>query len=667
MLRKVKRKKKTRCAFSSKTFIIVIIFNCKCIYNYKKKTKQNENNQKEGDCSAVVNSCRFFIKFLQLLKQHGTLTCCFCIFAGTKVKSQEVLTDSQENAEVHEQVAEVGEKYVDETETEDDAEGENVIEVTSGGTSWAFKQWGVHLMFPPDSVSENTSIMVHRCKYSVRSPQLQEHEAITSNVIELYSLNGRELKFNTKVKLSLSHSTTHLQGYELVMKKLIDKETNYWEDVDCTRDIRCRQGFEDSHPSHMKITDVFFPVAQADISECSTYAVVCRLKASPTYTITSGGGSFSHPDFPDVTITIPENAVTNKAKFPLELKVQEVSKEEFEVEGKFLGPVLRIKCFQAVQFLKPVTIQLPISLREQQDLNVNATTCLVRVLFLKPDNDQKEWIDITDDLVKPPSLDGKFVRFHVERFSAYSHYVEWENENSRLYGQRIINFYNSRIVVQPKLTVFFAYFRPDLLNILCLMCCPAHLKGKVRKQLKRQGIKPISGNSKEDMVPGHDKASVFVSGGICPKEKRDMKETFLRVLEHNSDDAELEVRFLDDKFVARVEFYGMSTARVPPLCKLHLRTPTARKEGIPTEGVLQYLSKRVLDPDWKRLGRQLNFHEADLQEFDNSHGQISEKAYAMLLKWKQRGGSDATYNVLYQALCDKYVGRKDLAQEFCCY
>ena len=109
-------------------------------------------------------------------------------------------------------MAEVGEKYVDETETEDDAEGENVIEVTSAGTSWAFKQWGVHLMFLPDAVSVHTSIVVQIWKYSVRSPPLQEHEAITSNVIELYSLNGQELKFNTKVKLSLSHSATDLKG-----------------------------------------------------------------------------------------------------------------------------------------------------------------------------------------------------------------------------------------------------------------------------------------------------------------------------------------------------------------------------------------------------------------------------------------------------------------------
>ena len=637
----------------------------------------------------VVNRCRFFIKFLQILKQHGTLTCCFCICAGTKVKSQGVLAEeSQEDAEVHEQVAEVGEKYVDETaetetETKDDAEGENVIKATSEGTSWAFKQWGVQLMFPPNAVSEHTSIVVHRWKYSVRSPPLQEHEAITSNIIELSSLNSHELKFNTKVKLSLSHSATDLQGYELVIKKLIDKETNYWEDVDGTRDIRCRQDFEDNYPSHMKITDFFFPVAQADISECSTYAVVCRLKASPIYTLTSDGGSFSHPDFPGVTVTIPENAVTPKAKFPLELKVQEVSNEEFEVEGKFLGPVLRIKCFQAVQFLKPVTIQLPISLREQQDLNLNPTTCLVRVLFLKSDNDQKEWIEITDDLVKPPSLDRTFVRFHVQRFSAYAPYVERKNENSRFYGPRIINFLDSRIFVPPVLTVFFAYFRPDLLNILCLMCCPAHLKGEELWQLEKQGITPICKNSKKDMVPGHDKASVFVSGGIRPHVKSDMEEIYLRLLEHNPDDAELEVRFLNDKIVGRVEFYSISEARVPLLCRLHLRTPTKgtaarsdlreltrqpseRMEDSPTDDVLENLSKKVSN-DWKTLGRRLTFHEAELQEFDNSHEEISEKAYAMLLAWKRRGGSDATYSVLNQALCDTRVKRKDLAQEFCCY
>ena len=77
---------------------------------------------------------------------------------------------------------------------------------------------------------------------------------------------------------------------------------------------------EDDYPSPKDISDFYFPVAQVDITKCSTYAVVCRLKSSPPYTITSTGGLFSHPDFPGVAITIPENAVA-PSEFPLKLKV----------------------------------------------------------------------------------------------------------------------------------------------------------------------------------------------------------------------------------------------------------------------------------------------------------------------------------------------------------
>ena len=86
---------------------------------------------------------------------------------------------------------------------------------------------------------------------------------------------------------------------------------------------------EDEHPSHKEIRDIFFPVAQADITECSTYAVVCRLKSSPTFTITSTGGLFSHPDYPGVTVTIPENAVAPESPFTLELKVGVTKKVHF--------------------------------------------------------------------------------------------------------------------------------------------------------------------------------------------------------------------------------------------------------------------------------------------------------------------------------------------------
>lgn len=90
------------------------------------------------------------------------------------------------------------------------------------------------------------------------------------------------------------------------------------------------------------------------------------------------------------------------------------------------------------------------------------------------------------------------------------------------------------------------------------------------------------------------------------------------------------------------------------------------KEGSPTKNVLEHLSKKI-SVDWRTLGRRLSFDEADLQEFDRGHEEISEKAYALLLRWKQRKGSDATYRVLNNALRETLVDRTDLAQEFCCF
>ena len=78
---------------------------------------------------------------------------------------------------------------------------------------------------------------------------------------------------------------------------------------------------EDDFLSDIGTPDFFFPIAQADITECSTYAVVCRLKSSPIYTITPNGGLFIHPEYPGVSIKVPKKAVPPKAKFPLELKV----------------------------------------------------------------------------------------------------------------------------------------------------------------------------------------------------------------------------------------------------------------------------------------------------------------------------------------------------------
>ena len=89
------------------------------------------------------------------------------------------------------------------------------------------------------------------------------------------------------------------------------------------------------------------------------------------------------------------------------------------------------------------------------------------------------------------------------------------------------------------------------------------------------------------------------------------------------------------------------------------------KHGTPTVEDLEWISLRLVK--WRRLGRRLQIWEATLTEIDNYHEDLSEKGYQMLLHWKQRGGSAATYKVLHDALCHPLVDLRDLAEELRVY
>ena len=97
--------------------------------------------------------------------------------------------------------------------------------------------------------------------------------------------------------------------------------------------------------------------------------------------------------------------------------MQEVPRDEVKGKEVLVGPILRISCSEVVEFLEPVTIQLPVSLRtEQLDISDVSKRC-VRVLFLKSADEQKEWVEITEDVKNSIRFDGKTVRFQVQRFS----------------------------------------------------------------------------------------------------------------------------------------------------------------------------------------------------------------------------------------------------------
>ncbi|XP_015776085.1 PREDICTED: uncharacterized protein LOC107354153, partial [Acropora digitifera] len=488
--------------------------------------------------------------------------------------------------------------------------------VTSEGFHLDLNVGAIHLTFPPDTVAEPTDIMVYRWKYGACLPQLTEHEAVVSNVVEISAATEvRSLKFNREVKLVLSHSAADLEGYELVMKRLTDTEKNEWEEIAGCENIRQVSDIEDDNPWTMN-APYSFPVVRAGISKCCTYAVVSRLKLSPTYTITVSGGTFVHPDYPQVIITVPKKAVATETKLSLQLKVQEVPQDEFQCHGLFAGPVLHVLCSSGPEFLKPVTIQLPVSLRDKLLNTLHPSKCRVRIFFLNSEEKSKEWVEISDELESPASYDGKLVKFKVQRFSKYTFLNDGTSGGASAVASGFLGYLLSIVRNQPLVANFFAYFKPaqrlKSRDILFLVCCPAHLREEVKQERERDGVNPppCHCSSNIRMIPERDKAFVLVSGGICPAEE--LKNFYLRLYRDTAYDAQLEVCRISDEEYGKVKFRNENNRLLSELNLIlpsidHWETPVDSGLAVASPGGVNGEKKNFCSPSPEDKPPKLNF------------------------------------------------------------
>ena len=112
----------------------------------------------------------------------------------------------------------------------------------------------------------------------------------------------------------------------------------------------------------------------------------------------------------------------------------------------------------------------------------------------------------------------------------YTYILDQRKEYASDHG--VLGLLYSLIWNPPRLAVFFAYFRsfyrPCSQDILYLVCCPANLREQVLHELEGKGIIPSEENSAKNMIPGRDKAFVFVSGGISPVNMDGMEDFHLR-------------------------------------------------------------------------------------------------------------------------------------------
>lgn len=135
--------------------------------------------------------------------------------------------------------------------------------------------------------------------------------------------------------------------------------------------------------------------------------------------------------------------------------------------------------------------------------------------------------------------------------------------------------------------------------------------------------------------------------------------------EEDSGDSDYEETKKDDH--RKTELKEVSSGKSPSSSeknRAELTQDQSVKQGTPSYDELEHLASK-LGGVWKRLGRRLGIEEPKLDEVCKLNEELSEKGYKMLRHWKEVNGSEATYQILAQALQHDLVNLRILAEKFC--
>ena len=129
-----------------------------------------------------------------------------------------------------------------------------------------------------------------------------------------------------------------------------------------------------------------------------------------------------------------------------------------------------------------------------------------------------------------PALFFPIAQADIYEFSTYAVVCRRKSfwTYSRALGLGTSSYFTRFTRKQPRRASFAAYFRPDIPNILILICCSAHLKQEVIQGLEKTDVTFAVGSSIKDMIPGEDNAFVFLSGGIRPFDEEEVNNIYLR-------------------------------------------------------------------------------------------------------------------------------------------
>ena len=70
-----------------------------------------------------------------------------------------------------------------------------------------------------------------------------------------------------------------------------------------------------------------------------------------------------------------------------------------------------------MDFLKPIAVQVPLSLSEPYRKDIDMSVARVRILFKESSPGKQEWVEITDKLETRPQFNGNTISFTISHFS----------------------------------------------------------------------------------------------------------------------------------------------------------------------------------------------------------------------------------------------------------
>lgn len=97
--------------------------------------------------------------------------------------------------------------------------------------------------------------------------------------------------------------------------------------------------------------------------------------------------------------------------------MQEYPNSELKGEGVLVGPILDISTPQKIACVEPVTINIPLTLREGKRELAQLFPGRVRILHSESGDESHSWEDITEQLEEPAVIADGIVTFKVKHFS----------------------------------------------------------------------------------------------------------------------------------------------------------------------------------------------------------------------------------------------------------